>query len=80
MMKIKRDIIEYLHGFVCDDVDIKKLAKSLMTKGPSLDGTWNMEIPGRFTKDGHPIPFTLPCPGWRYLHREHDWLIRKEHD
>jgi hypothetical protein len=59
MMKIKRDVIEYLHGLVCDDVDCEKLAESLMTRGPNPDGSWSMEIPGRFTKDGHPFPFTL---------------------
>ena len=58
-MRITKETKEYLHGLVCDDVDIDKLAEMIMSRGPDTDGTWNMEIPGRFTKDGNPIPFTL---------------------
>lgn len=53
---------EYAADFLETPQNARAIVREEMTtsQGPDPEGWWRIEIPGRYTRDGHPLPFTLP--------------------
>ena len=54
-----REAFEYVAQHVGGDAVAIVRGAMAASQGPDPDGTWLLEIPGRYTRDGNPLPFVV---------------------